>query len=210
MAEDHVRWGILLAAGLVLVIASPASARATEEATSGPASTRPIRLVLQISALDPLPLIGDPSLQVLLGAEYVPWRLQALVRASLPRRLNDVAASSVFENGNDFRVEWGGETSFVARWRPFATLGLDVQGGLGFERFELFPEDAPATAEVVETGFALAGVGYTVGLWGPFHARAGGSFVFLFGGDPPETVGDIPTDLEFGFFSPEFLLGAAF
>lgn len=187
---------------LALLLALEATAHAADE-------ERPVRVRAELGVIPLLSITGDPNLQVLLGAELVPLRLTLLLKAQLGQRLSDVGAASIFEDGDDLRVRWRGETAFVARFRPFASLGLELQGGAGRESFELEPKDRPALPSVVPTAFATAGLGWVLHLVAGVYARPGASVVFLLS-EGQRTVGTETTHLRWGFLSPELFVGVQF
>jgi hypothetical protein len=185
---------------VTLLSVSPAMAELTPRVEPD----RPVRFHGEVGVLSMLPLLGDPSLQLGVGVEVSALRLTVLARMNTPGRMSTLSASSLFVGGERFDVFWGGESSLVVRFRPVASLGLDVNAGVGFERFSLRSSDG---AGEVTNGFAGLGVGYAFTFFDRIFLRLGGAATFLFGGPPRIQVGSQETRLSWGFVSPEVQFG---
>ena len=153
---------------------------------------------------------GDQTLSFTVGAELAAWRLAVLLRVQLPQTLSEVARSSVFENGKDLEVRWHGETALVFRQRPSATLGLDVQVAVGYERFDLTSASAAGMTTTTSNGFATVGAGWVLKPSPRTYLRPGVSVVFLFGGGGDRRIGDVDTGYKTLFVNPELAFGASF
>ena len=174
-------------------------------ATAGAAADSPARAELGVLPL--LSVTGDPNVQLALGAQGA--RVGLFLKVQLPQRLNVIAARSLFERGDELRVRWRGETGAVVRVRPLRGRGLEVQGGIGHEGFELLPRDREAAPIVVENWFVAAGAAYVVPLGARVYLRPGVSVVWLLS-DDDYVVDGITTRLRTGFVSPELFIGIAF
>jgi hypothetical protein len=157
------------------------------------------------------PVAGDPALGLSVGIHIPKANISILASANTPGNLNNLGAKSIFDKGDRFDVYWNGEVNILFRYhlKMNAFAGWYVQGGIGYEGFELIEKDIPNGPTVtLNNGYLPIGAGYTSFLFGSkIYARAGVGAVFLFGNGGKKTIGSQTTQYNWGFITPEIRIG---